>query len=194
MLRAVVLADGRQRVLPVVPPYEIATLDLRAAAAAEAEACLGEVRERLSHEVRPTDRWPLFDLRASLLDGGRVRLHVSLDLLIADGWSCPLRLHEWAPEDAEPNRAAAPPPPVGFRDYVLAERDVEATERYRRDRAYWLERLDTLPPAPELPLLQAPESVRRPRFPRRTPRLGAAPRARLEGGPAPPGAPPPPGG
>ncbi|HXM59150.1 MAG TPA: amino acid adenylation domain-containing protein, partial [Candidatus Dormibacteraeota bacterium] len=179
MLRAVVLADGRQRVLPTVPSYRIETLDLRGVGLSEAEPRLCELRERLSHEVRPTDRWPLFDVRASLLDGGRVRLHVSLDLLIADVWSCRLLLDEWAAEYAEPGSAGAARPALGFRDYVLAERGVETTERYRRARAYWLERLDALPPAPDLPLRKAPESVRRPRFRRRSVALDAATWARL---------------
>src|SRR5439155_26499245 len=59
MLRAVVLPDGRQRVLAEVPPYRIETLDLRGLAPVEAEARLLDVRDRLSHEVRDAGRWPL---------------------------------------------------------------------------------------------------------------------------------------
>ncbi|MYS70635.1 hypothetical protein GTY88_09360, partial [Streptomyces sp. SID5926] len=46
-------------------------------------------------------------------------------------------------------------PRITFRDYVLARRALADTDGHARDRAYWTERLDTLPPAPELPLAEA---------------------------------------
>jgi pyochelin synthetase len=41
----------------------------------------------MSRQARPSDRWPLFEVRASLLDEQRTRVHVSVDALIMDLWS-----------------------------------------------------------------------------------------------------------
>ncbi|HSP80357.1 MAG TPA: amino acid adenylation domain-containing protein, partial [Myxococcaceae bacterium] len=152
MLRAIILPDGRQQLLAEVPSYAIEVLDLRGRPAGEVEAALAGVRERMSHRARPGDRWPLFEIRASLLDGGEARLHVGLDALIVDAWSALLLGHELlrlleAPEEVPP------PPALSFRDYVLAELDSRKSQDYRRARDYWLARLPELPPAPELPLV-----------------------------------------
>jgi amino acid adenylation domain-containing protein len=165
MLRAVVLPDGRQQILPEVPPYRIAVLDLQGRPEGEAESELAEIRHTMSHQVLPADRWPLFDLRASRLDGGRIRLHVSLDVLIFDGWSFRLLAGELARLYADPDLALVPLD-ISFRDYVLAEQALQETEIYRRSLDYWLSRLETLPPAPELPLAASPRALGRPRFER----------------------------
>ena len=86
MLRAVFVDDGRQRILERVPRYEIAAVDLRGAPAQAVAEHFEATRERLSHEVRPADSWPLFAFEASRLDDGDV-LHVSLDMLVLDMWS-----------------------------------------------------------------------------------------------------------
>ncbi len=48
---------------------------------------------------------------------------------------------------------------LSFRDYVLAEHRIRDTELYARALEYWRERLQTLPPMPQLPLETAPETL-----------------------------------
>src|SRR5450631_4186829 len=84
MLRAVILSDGRQQILRQVPPYRIECTDLRARDAFDAAEQLKALREVMSHHLHRPEQWPLFEFRASLLNGGRTRLHISVDLLIAD--------------------------------------------------------------------------------------------------------------
>ncbi len=179
MLRAIVLPDGRQRVLPRVPPYRIGVLDLRRARPAAAEAALAEVRRAMSHQVLPADRWPLFDVRASLRDGGRVRFHVSFDFLIGDAWSFQVISRELARFYEEPD-AALPPLELSFRDYVLACRELERSAAYEQALAFWRSRLEDLPPAPELPLATSPGELQAPRFRRLAARLPAAAWGRLQ--------------
>ena len=47
-------------------------------------------------------------------------------------------------------------PEVGatFRDYLIAERKLKETEQYKVDKEYWLNRIESLPKAPELPILR----------------------------------------
>ncbi|MES1241997.1 MAG: amino acid adenylation domain-containing protein [Acidobacteriota bacterium] len=166
MLRAVVLPDGSQRILPEVPPYVVETLDVRGLPLDEAKRRIGEVRQRMSHQVLPSDRWPLFELRASVLDEGRVRLHVSFDYLIGDAWSWEILLAELSRLYREPD-CELPALEISFRDYVLAELAFRASREYQRSAEYWRARYATLAPAPELPLARSPREVEKPRFVRR---------------------------
>jgi amino acid adenylation domain-containing protein/non-ribosomal peptide synthase protein (TIGR01720 family) len=179
MLRAVVLADGRQRVLPAVPPYRIEVLELADQGAEEQRHALAQLRERMSHQVLPADLWPLFEIVASRLPGGRIRLHLSFDFLIGDAWSLQLLLGELGRFYRDPE-APATPLDLTFRDYVLAEERSAAGPAYERALAYWRGRLSGLPAAPQLPLARPPASVSRPRFARRHAVLAREPWERLK--------------
>src|SRR6185436_4974738 len=176
MLRAIVEADGRQRIRAAVPPYVLGRLDLRAVTTEAAGEALATVRERMSHQILPSDRWPLFEIAVSLLPPNQerektgVRLHVSLDLLIGDAWSLRLlardlgRLYE-RPETPLPELE------ISFRDYVLAEAALRETEAWQRALEYWRGRLADFPPPPALPLARSPATIAAPRFVRRRGRL-----------------------
>ena len=173
MLRCIVLPEGRQRILEQVPLYQVKTHDLRGLEPADAALQLAELRERMSHMIHPSDRWPMFDFVVSHLDKRRSRLHISMDMLIADGRSFEILFGELAHFYLHPE-ANLPPLDLTFRDYLLASHALEETHTYRESREYWLKRLPTLPQSPELPLLMNPASVRHPRYVRRTARIDAA--------------------
>jgi epothilone synthetase B len=170
MLRMIVLPDGQQQVLERVEPYRVVTQDLRGLPPAEVDRGIEEVRRQMSHQILPADRWPLFEIRATLLDGQRVRLHISFDILVADLWSYQILMRDLARYYEEPD-LELPPLALSFRDYVLTVEAMRETEVYQRSLDYWNRRLPTLPPAPELPLAVSPEAVAQPRFVRRTKHL-----------------------
>ncbi|HEX6292324.1 MAG TPA: amino acid adenylation domain-containing protein, partial [Herpetosiphonaceae bacterium] len=170
MLRAIVLPDGRQQILEQVPPYEIEMLDLRPHEASVRAAQLDAVRQQMSHAVLRPDRWPLFEICASQIDDTQIRLHISIDMLIADAWSLRLLIGELAQLYRDPQRVFAPLE-LSFRDYVLAERVLHDSEQYRTAQEYWRRRLPLLPPPPELPLAKQPGTIAQPRFVRRSSRL-----------------------
>ncbi len=161
MLRAVVQGD-LQQVLPEVPAYRIETLDLRGAE--DAAERLAALRAERSHHVFDPAVWPLFDIRATRLDG-RIRLHVGVDLLIADAVSLVQLFREWGILYRDPD-ARLPVPAATFARHCRAatRRSAGAAE------AYWSARLPTLPGGPDLPRqpLAAP-----PRFTRHTHRVPA---------------------
>ena len=166
MLRAIVLPDGRQLILEHVSLYEIEVTDLREADHESLTAHLEAVRNQLSHQIFSLERWPLFDIRATRLEGGRIRVHFSIDLMIADAPSLALLFIEWSRFYQDPDLLTAPLS-LSFRDYVLAEMAQHETDVYRSSLKYWLDRVDTLPPAPELPMAQNPGSLTATRFTRR---------------------------
>ena len=158
MLRAIVLPDGRQQILETVLPYQIEVLDLRSKDENVIDSELAAIRDRLSHQVLPADRFPLFEFRATLLDEERFRLHVSYDLQIFDAWSLFRLFDEWHQLYQNPQRELTPLA-ISFRDYVLAEQAIENTKLYERSQKYWYARLDSLPNAPELPLVKHPKEI-----------------------------------
>ncbi|HSL81559.1 MAG TPA: amino acid adenylation domain-containing protein, partial [Thermoanaerobaculia bacterium] len=179
MLRSVILPDARQRVLEEVPPFEIRVADLRGTSPAEAEAALGELREEMSHQVFELERWPSFDLRACRLPGGGLTLHLSLDLMRLDAPSFLLLFDEWGRLYDDPE-AELGELDLSFRDYVLAERELLRSPAVAAAREYWLGRVPTLPPAPQLPLARDPASLDRPVFRRRSGRLDPETWGRLQ--------------
>ncbi|MDK2126024.1 non-ribosomal peptide synthetase [Parachitinimonas caeni] len=176
MLRTVFLADGRQQTLATVPEVRLPCQDLRSLPDATAQASLQAVRERMSHQLFDASRWPLFEFAVTRLrdtEGDWVHLHISLDALIVDAASSQILERELAQLYADP-ASALPPLAVSFRDYVLAERALRDTPRFQRALHYWQQRLNSLPPAPALPLHRQPDSIERPHFTRRDHQLPAA--------------------
>ncbi len=167
MLRAIILPDGRQQILEDVPPYEISLTDLRGQGTSETEAQLEATRQEMSHHVLPAHQWPLFEIRASLRDERRTRFHISYDLLIGDLRSLQILIREFVAlygnEEAPLSELA-----LSFRDYVMAESELQEALAFKQSKAYWQDRLATMPPAPDLPLARRPDAIRNQRFTRRS--------------------------
>ncbi|VEP17552.1 Amino acid adenylation domain-containing protein [Hyella patelloides LEGE 07179] len=173
MLRTIFRPDGQQQILADVLDYQISFQDLQAENSETIEACLHQIRQQMSHHVFTLDRWPLFEIQALCLEGNKVRFCFSLDVLIADAWSCELLFAELGDLIKQPD-LALPPLELSFRDYVLAERDFQDSPLYRRAQDYWHERLDEIPPAPKLPLQKSLQEIASPHFVRREKKLSAA--------------------
>ncbi|MFD9098591.1 amino acid adenylation domain-containing protein [Streptomyces collinus] len=167
MLRAVVSRDGHQRVLAEVPDFRITTVDLRACDDAERDRRLAEIHEEMRHQVFDTEVWPLFDVRATLLDARTTRLHLNFDALIVDGRSSGVLFQEWA-QTYRSGAPSTPAPRLTYRDYVLAA-GADTAQR-EKSLAYWQARVSSLPAAPALPLRPG-SAPRRPVFTHRTGRI-----------------------
>ncbi|MGW8970609.1 hybrid non-ribosomal peptide synthetase/type I polyketide synthase [Streptomyces platensis] len=161
MLRAVITEDGRQRVLPEVERYRLDWLDLSELPAEQVRNRLAERAEQLSGQVFDPTTWPLFHLAATRLPDRTTRLHIGIDALIIDAWSTALFFAELA--QAYEGRDLAPLE-LTFRDYARHMRAREAEPAYEAARTYWMDRMATLPPAPELPLCAEPSAIGRPEF------------------------------
>ena len=153
MLRAVVDEEGMQRIIEV-PPYVIATHDMRGQSPEEQAAELVLMREALSHKVHRSDRWPGFDVEVAHLDAHRSRLFFGMDLLHIDGGSLLLLFDDLVKWYEAPGRDKAQPS-LRYRDYVLTEQALKRSARYAEDLAYWQEQVKSLPPPPQLPRRRA---------------------------------------
>jgi len=156
MLQAVVSPEGWQQVLDTVAPPTLAVQDLRGQPVNRVQTALEQIRSEMSTRCYAPDVWPLYELRLSRTDAGS-RLHLSLDLLIADFVSIQVVLAEL---DQLYHKPEVEPTPLGltFRDVLLAGQRVRELPvhqaRYERDRAYWIARFPDLPGAPDMPVLE----------------------------------------
>lgn len=179
MLRAVILEDGTQRILSDPPTYHVPVLDLSQQPEAEAETALLALRNEMSHQMLDVHRFPVFDVRLTRLPQGRTRIHFSSDALMFDVWSFVIIIEDLARAYLD-ETLELPPLALSFRDYVLAEAALRETPRYAQALAYWRQRVQRLPAAPELPMAQDPSALEHPRFTRLHATLDPARWARLK--------------
>ena len=177
MLRTRFTADGRQVEEPAVD-VRIDRLDLRGEPEAGQQARLNALREQRSHRILPYDRAPMLAVEVTLLAGDRMRLHVGHDGLVMDGISMFLFFRDWwgcYTGDSEPAGGK-----VSFADYVASLEAMRAKPPAQRSRAYWLDRIQDLPPHPGLALQANPSAITRPRFVQYAARLDQPSWARLK--------------
>lgn len=171
MLRARFLEDGTQVITDTSACPQIHTVDLRNHDREKIQAELESIRNRLSHHRFAADAGETAGITLSLLPACRTRLHLHVDLLVADVHSLHILLRDLALAYSEgiPPSAA---PDWSFADY-LARRKTKTAKQREQDAAYWAKRLPDLPGAPALPLRRDPASLSGHRFTRRTAKLDA---------------------
>jgi pyochelin synthetase len=166
MLRARFLDDGRQVIAPASAWPGLTVHDLRGS---DGDAPAQETRERLSHRRLRVESGEVFDVQLTLLSGARTRLHINVDLLVADVASIRIlladlvRLYEY-PDESLPALG------YGFADYLASTSGVRIRDAARE---YWQARLPELPGGPQLPLAVDPDQIATSRFVRRARRLPA---------------------
>ncbi|HEX8185169.1 MAG TPA: amino acid adenylation domain-containing protein [Blastocatellia bacterium] len=178
MLRAIILPDGRQRILESAS-YEIEVLDLRGWRPERKAAELISIREHMYHRVYSPDVWPMFRIVACRLDDDRARLFISIDALNVDMGSFAILFRDWV-DYYRASDAPAPDLELSFRDYALALDAMRDSESYHRSHEYWRKRAEELPPAPDIPLAISPGSLTTQKFVRRRGELSKAAWRRLK--------------
>ena len=165
MLRARVLDDGSQQIAAESAWRGLRVHDLRACPDDEVARVLADVREVESHRRLEVDEGRGFDVQLSLLPRGATRVHINVDMLVADALSFRILIDELAQIYENPDRLRAPLAysyPRYLKDHA-ARREPERA----RARTYWQSRLRELPGPPQLPLAVDPSMVKEPRVSRR---------------------------
>lgn len=179
-LRTVVLGSGGQRVLPpgAGTSMSVPVADLTGLCRERQQELLARTARQLSERQHDPASWPLFEVRVSVLRRHRCRVHISMSLLLADAHSLWLIIGQLRELHLRPP-AAPPAPALTFRQCVRAIADDKGSAGYQRQWRYWEQRLDTLPPAPDLPLSRPLASLEQVSFVRRECRLDPASWQRL---------------
>ncbi|CAF3842764.1 unnamed protein product, partial [Adineta steineri] len=158
-LRLIFPSHTEQKILKTVPYYSISILSLDDIQSSLKH--LTERREQLSHQIRPADQWPLFDFQITHFisnDGYNIRLHFGIDALITDVWSINLVLYELNQLYYNLNDNLVELK-LSYRDYILAVQQWKHTTVYSNDRQYWINRLQSFPLGPNLPLQCLPNEI-----------------------------------
>ncbi|MEQ9660886.1 amino acid adenylation domain-containing protein, partial [Fulvivirga sp.] len=168
MLRMIVTKSGQQQILSEVPYYKIEILDLTTQPE-NGEVLFYELRDQLSHQLFSGDKWPLFDIRLTRFRDGSYKIHYSMDALIMDASSSVILFSEFEKLYKTPE-AALDPIKISFRDYVINEIKFRESRQYEASKKYWLDRIQTIPPAPEL-FLSPVQPEEKPKFIRHSTRV-----------------------
>lgn len=148
MLRVRVLPDGTQE-FGAAHPEAVAVHDLRDHSEDEVAALLDDRRTAGTHRMLPISDGGVIRLELTMLPGNRARVHLDVDMIAADAMSYRVLVDDLARLYRGEQLA-----PLGVDFAALAaprsERQVRAS-----DAAWWRDRLDALPGAPELPLTEA---------------------------------------
>ncbi|MDH6131239.1 yersiniabactin nonribosomal peptide synthetase [Kitasatospora sp. MAA4] len=169
MLRARFLDDGTQQIMPEGGWPGLRVHDLRDAAEQLRAERLAAVRDALSHRRLRVELGEVLDVQLSLLPGAATRVHLGVDLLVADVESIRILLADLARAYQSPELPSAASE-FEFPQY-LADQSVRRAEASREAQSYWQERLADLPDGPGLPLATDPARIGAPRFTRRRYRL-----------------------
>lgn len=167
MMRAVIFSDGTQKILESVPEYEISISDISHLDSKSAGIELDKVRDEMSHQVLSIEHWPLFDVRATIINKNKIRIHISFDNIIFDGWSMFYLLSEWK-ERYYNEISNYPDLAINFRDYVLGLEKIKKTLTYEKDKKYWCNRINNFLTSPQLPLVKKESEIKEQKFNRRT--------------------------
>ncbi|MGB5706608.1 MAG: amino acid adenylation domain-containing protein [Arenicellales bacterium] len=152
MLRAIVFEDGMQQVLDKVPTYKFDILDLRESPCEIVEAELQSIRNQMNRGKKEIDEWPLFDIRLTKIDGVRSRLHFAVDMIVVDTESTAILLEEWR-QLYENIETELRPIDFTFKEYIRLHELSHDSLEYARAEDYWTSRLESIPSAPQLPLV-----------------------------------------
>ena len=179
-LRTVVLRTGGQRVLPPgeMTAVRVPVTDLSGLDRARQHELVRCTADEMHEQGFDPSQWPLFQVRITRLRAHRCLVHMSMSLLLADAHSIWLLISEFQELHKQP-QARLPAVSLTFRECVQAIAASKDSDSYLDQWRYWEKRLDTLPPAPDLPLCQPLSALGQVRFRRRECRLTAGEWQRL---------------
>ncbi|MCT4687859.1 amino acid adenylation domain-containing protein [Vallitalea sp.] len=126
---------------------------------------MNEIRRNMGNRVYDIEKWPLFDIQLTKTNNNYI-MHFSIEFIIADWTSIRLLLNEFDILNRNIDEEL-PKLELTFRDYILAANKLKKSKQYIEDKNYWMQRVDTLPPAPKLPIL-VNEKIEKVKFKRHT--------------------------
>ncbi|MGA9870967.1 MAG: amino acid adenylation domain-containing protein [Rhodococcus sp. (in: high G+C Gram-positive bacteria)] len=148
MLRARISDNGTQTIEPLPGWRGLTVHDLRTVN--DVDAALDTTRTMLTHQMLDIEAGEVFSADLSLLPGGRTRFHLDVDMIAGDAVSFRILLHDLA--------IAYGGESLSVIDYsysrYLAERPRDRRHARERAERYWSQRLESLPGAPTLPLVE----------------------------------------
>jgi len=148
----VVRDDMRLQTVREPAPLPVPVSDLRGLAETGRQAGLERVRASMERAELPLDRWPWMDVRISLYDPRRARLHINNNNFFSDALGMS-RLLETVMRLYQGCGPASADPGLSYRDCVLALAALEESPLGQASKKYWCDRMADWPGPPGFPLV-----------------------------------------
>ncbi|MGL4201436.1 MAG: condensation domain-containing protein, partial [Enterobacter roggenkampii] len=160
MLACRVSMRGTQHIQADPEAYRIVLTDLSDNPPSVLASRLAEIKNEMMSRVFELDSWPCFEVRLTKTGGNSARLHLCIDMLIADARSIFVIINQLIEEYDNPE-AFIDRPGLSFRDYVLSLEGYQKTSGYTDSLHYWQEKFSVIPSGPNLPLSRVVGDQRR---------------------------------
>lgn len=146
-LKSVITDSGEQIVQKLTQCYTVRIESLKDKTNEEQESALGDIRDRMVNHVFPIGQWPFFDVMMSCLPENKSRIHLAIDLMIADGNSVQLLIEQFV--SLLNNKIQINPPSITYRDYRTALPKQLDAKQVEVATHYWKQKLQLLLPGPQ---------------------------------------------
>ncbi|MEX5710663.1 amino acid adenylation domain-containing protein [Parafrankia sp. FMc6] len=150
MLRARFTPDGRCQLAPPPDAVTLPVRDLSRLPAEQITRTLDELREHYTHRMMDIEAGQVLEVALTLLPDDATRLHIDLDMTVADALSLRILLEDLRRAYEDPHDDSDPAIAYDYPRYLRERRAHDATRR-EQARVWWGDRLADLPGAPELP-------------------------------------------
>lgn len=163
MLRAKFLGSGRQIIMNKPYSENIDIYNLTSFSEKDVETELDKIREKISHRKLDVESGQVAGLAISILPNNKSRVHIDIDLLVADVMSMSILIEDLA--KAYNGEEFIYKEDNTFKDCILSKNEgIKGSE----DKAFWSEKIKTFEEEIRLPFTKKPELVHNPRFKRRS--------------------------
>jgi len=162
-------SDAQLELLIDLPRIRIAVNDLTALAPPQAQEALLATRAKMERKELPLDCWPWFEICVSQWTENsqtRWRIHYNHNNFFIDGYGSTILLLEIEQRYTDPSFKTAQVA-ISYREAVLGLEALAETEEGRAAKSYWMNRLESLPPPPAVPLRAQPNRRCRSKLERR---------------------------
>lgn len=156
-LRSKFSSDGYQQIVSYSPSMdEVKIYDLTNLNADEKEKELLLIRDKHSHNILDVENARVIELAISKLDDSHVRIHIGLDLLIADVISFKIIIDDLT--DLYNGISIDSNQKWSFKDYLEIQKKNQSKNK-KIDELFWKEEIKNITPGSLLPLKQRPETI-----------------------------------
>lgn len=164
ILRSIFYDDGYQQILSVPKWNKLIIHDLSMKSIDNIQITLKKLRESLSHRKLNVFDGEVFDVQLTYLPKNVTRIHLNIDLLVADVLSITIFLRDLAILYNGYSLSEIPAA-LDFQSYLQSH--YINNGHYENDKSYWTERIKNLAPGKILPLNKNPDIITKPKFTRR---------------------------
>lgn len=159
MLRCFFDDDGMQHILEHIDYYDIDVTDISDLDDKEKEKKILDIRHEMVNLRVDIYEAPLLATKVTIIGKDKAIIHFYVDALILDGWSYEVfhrELEELYTDENVKLRELG----VTYQDYVDFKKQFKKTNKYKEDKAFWMERIADMPEAAVLPEISPLNSIK----------------------------------